>query len=355
MPTGKDVVIESETRYRWYKENTANDYYGYFDESKISSIDMNNYIYTTEIEVYEEPQNIPYREIEAFPYTLTYDKSTSSQLLVNNFTIRDAIEISEISVYDKANLEFISYTLDGRSVFDGDATKIDDDYMSADCLTVHSDTYLLLILDKEYNITDLEIHIYISDNNRENNSFYVSFLKDYKYKIQTKKHVIRINRPNCYANHCKMIVENDNTWISESSFDVTKYVYKDKLFMYLKNEREYLDGYYVFVNDYIKDEIDYKTYYRYKENSVASNTTSNKKDLNKNNNTINSNKTNEVKVLDVSLSEEEKVHLIDVSKIENTKLPLNKTIIYVVLSLFLTFILIIGRNIYKKNKNSRTN
>jgi hypothetical protein len=162
----------------------------------------------------------------------------------------------------------------------------------------------------------------------------------------------------------------DNTsddWLVQSVFYETRYNYNDTLFMYYKTEKEYLDGYHIEAeNNYIKDETDYKVYYRYKNKEIEDN----KKEENIINNlpskdiplikkeysAINNNKEktikDEISNIEPTLAlGEEKIKLLDVKKSSTNK---NYKEIFGIIGLLLILFIIIGRIISKKNKIRRT-
>lgn len=348
-----------EVRYRWYKNIFTNLGYDYFDENNFSYINFNDYIYTEEIITYIRPEEIMNREIRGIKYYLESEETITSQILFNNFIYHNPITISEIAIYDKSNSKYIPYTLSEDSIFEGEVFRLNDDFMSRASININENTFLLLNLDKEYQISDLEIYLYITDN-KSNDTFEVSFKRN-NNKVLLKKYPIKTLNPiECFPNHCKMTLIKDATWTP--IYEMIKYSYKDKLYMYYKVEREYLDGYSSYAEEeYIRDSEDFKIYYRYKTTDepevkeVVNSSNTNEKKYNKKNDTnkikkeVTSNIPAKEEIISNIPINEEKIELVKVDK-EIHKNGIKKISIYVILGLFLIFILIIARNIYKKSR-----
>jgi hypothetical protein len=367
-----NIIIESETRYKWYKEikTDIKDKYDLYDENRKDIIDLNDFIYTETKTVYEKPETKPYRNISSETFTYTYDPETTSQILFDHFSTSSEVGISEIIVYDKVNLKIIPYNTSITFANADYSQKLYDRKYSEKSILANNKTTILLYLDKKYKVEDILVSLFINDDRKNIDTFDISYLKDSKYRTRTKTFTIETSPLICYGplKYCRMTIDNtSDDWLVQSVFYETRYNYNDTLFMYYKTEKEYLDGYHIEAeNNYIKDETDYKVYYRYKNKEIEDN----KKEENIINNlpskdiplikkeysAINNNKEktikDEISNIEPTLAlGEEKIKLLDVKKSSTNK---NYKEIFGIIGLLLILFIIIGRIISKKNKIRRT-
>ncbi len=256
-----------------------------------------------------------------------------NKVVFKNFTITG--NISEISFKNKTTGEDILYTLSGN--FEGIPSKINDGNFSKDSISITNDTILTLDFNQLYDIYNLDIYIYITDDGL-NKTFKMSFLQE-KYPISEKVLTINTLPYSVTAGKYRMIITPDSSWNNQTEFIEKYYRYKDKLFKYYDIERRYIDGYFIALDGYIKDEKQSKTFYRYKKNEILKN----KENIITEKLQKNNEKENDIEKVEVYKP-----------KIEEDDNDTSSIKIIVASSLILSLILVISKILYKKNIISRT-
>lgn len=258
-PTGyEDFLIESEVRYKWYKEKREDVEYlpKYLFEDK--SYDLNDYIYT---ELSEE--NIIYPEEKE-------DRIISSESKMHNFTTSDIDHIvlnellfyggmafSEIDIYKISTNERIEYTFD--KVYDAnDSYGVLNDDNTIDYLEVNSPMKISINLNKYYDGNDLMIKIKYKSLGEGFKRFQLEFKHTSGFTIIHKT----VPMDECKDN-CELTLMNDGSYNIYLSYKVPHYRYKDKLYKTYNIIKEYEEGYYKELDGYIKDEESFITYYRH--------------------------------------------------------------------------------------------
>lgn len=236
----KEIFIESEDRFYWYKENIVDVEYLIKEDINNKLFDENDFKYYTSEELLERPVEYSERIINETNKMIEY---TSSDIKGIYLTTNDSIQISEIDIRDN---------LGNRIMCNNENNKLFDDDIS-----IYYEMYneLYCYFDEKLNINDFSTFLCMkSDSNNkvtfnfnlitENNDiiYYTnsSFLKS-AYYIEFGKNVLR---PNLF--HSK-----------------TYYTYTDKLYKTYNIEKEYINEYYSNLDGYIKDESSKKTFYRY--------------------------------------------------------------------------------------------
>lgn len=256
------VNVEVERRYRFYKDEIIGEYRSYLDNnSSFEFIDLNNkkessFSGWSDIEPIEED----YRSIESKTvYKVKRPKPIRYIFFVN--TLDTTLQLSDIEVY------YLEQKIDYDLYFDN----ADKD------LSIYNGGYVRLDLKNYYDLKDITIKIKIIDfnNTREfivtvSREAEFDFFKHTYFSTNIKNNNsnnILINKKNwvrAFAEYEDEVVldYNPNEPLSEIT-EVKFYRYKDPLFYFYNIERKYLDGYFKNYDNLIKDENDYKDYYRY--------------------------------------------------------------------------------------------
>lgn len=260
------IDVESERRYRWYKENITSEYLLYDDGiNKYELVDLVDY---TESEFsdwqYDQPTSITGRTIqEKEEYKVKKLKQVQS-LMIGNFSFsKEVVYLGEIEIYVNNQ-------------------KIDYDYICGNCNDenlFNENDFLLIDFYDPYYIKDITIK-FINLEKEYINSFKIYAIEPMEIDVAS----------NVYASYIYHGSEENNLVISEDDFNIvnpeyeeeiiydelpeissldyvevnTKYRYKDKYYYFYNIDDEYVEGYYVEYPEYIKDEDDYKDYYRYR-------------------------------------------------------------------------------------------
>lgn len=343
-PTKKNIIVESEIRYKWYENIIVNEHFDLFKVNSNHIINLNEFKYT-DYSLFSiiKPEGKLYREIEEETRAITCESDKFNKIILKDFTLDT--NISEISIKNKTTNEDILYSLSGD--FEGLPERIDDSNFSKSSIDVTNESILILSFDQEYYMNNINIFMYIIDNDLNIDSFKMIFLKD-RYPISEKTLIVQTDPMICFADKCKMTINHDSSWSIQTEFIEKYYRYRDKLFKYYDIERKYLDGYYITLNGYIKDETQSKIFYRYKEKNIFKN--------------INKRKVTKEKITNLNKflenKKEEKNNIKEKVEIfKTTSKQINKKNSYikiVTFGLILSFIYTISRILYKKYKISRT-
>ncbi len=241
--------VEVIKKYRYYKEDVVGEYVLKDSDYKYTNIDNNNIKYGEYSEIKDLcDTNKDVKYITIYPY-----KKVKSIRYVKVYNRSKALNISNISVYSKDKKI-------GYKVINSDKY---NDYI----MDINGYVYIMLDTDIEYQ--DFNIIINSSEYSK-----IIHFNTYTSEEIELNNMTILVNgqdnrlpldnfTSNFYTNmlYSSMPIQEDNVYIIYSS--INKCIERD---IYVYNYdiiRNYLDGYYLFYDGYIKDDTDYKTYYRY--------------------------------------------------------------------------------------------
>ncbi len=317
---------------------------------------MNDYIYSEYFLSSTFPEDTSYHEIEKIITEVDYNSYSFNQIELKDFCFSDSHIISEIVIYDVNTDEIIPFTISENCVYEGNIEKLNDYSISQDAIEITPETYILLNLNGEYNLNEIYIYLYTTSRKEYNDYFTFSFLID-NHAISVKDLIVETTSK-CWVNKCRMMIMKDESWAAQTHFEDVSYRYRFKMFKYFDIEREYLEDYYDFVDDYIKDESQSKLFYRYKiiDSEKANNIKPDKEKKSSNNGYEKISK--EVKsIQDIEAENKEiitnKIKVIEshVSNDKNIKNVKN----FVIISIIIIFLLLICKFIINIRKKSRTN
>lgn len=249
-------VVEEEKRYKFYKEEKEGEYIKKGEEDKrYTNIDENNTKISDKVEYTDTCSNdssVLEEYQEVYPY-LVIPKAKSLSFQISN---KD-LNIAKLDIYDKE--EKISYEIDKCSNCSG--------------LNIKANSYIKFIFDEEHLVGDLKIVLTTVDNAEV--SFYIYFndKNDYLIKngsINTKNKEYKVKDYNYSISNFKDInysLEKPELSHSIYPLDKTKKCTRRDIMTYRYNivKNYYSEEYYAYIDDtsYIKDEEDYKVYYKY--------------------------------------------------------------------------------------------
>ncbi len=286
-------LVSTERRYKWYKERKVygNDYYTELDDLSLYSFkDETDYIKTefsnwdheyipkyVEGRTIEERQIRKYHELRPIRYIFFED-------IIGGFT---TFNISELNIL--INQKEIEYDIECEKCSPNFAYFINNGINNENNVYIENGGNFKIDLRNYYGIGDIRIELYMYDSvpNTKKCKIYMnegSTLDDRNYVY--KEFVTYVVSDN-YLMPERHLIILDGTWIvnrvymdwiyldNDMALNTTFYRemvvgverrYKDIKYRYYNIEKDYLDGYYVSVedNEYKKDETQYLDFYKYK-------------------------------------------------------------------------------------------
>lgn len=216
-------------------------------------------------EMYEYAKPLPIR------YLYFYDINGS----------KDVLRFLEIKVYFKD--KEIDYHLECTNCKNKE--KINDQQYNQGYTSVLNQNTFILDLKESYSLEDLKLEVYLTDNyGTDQSTFKISALDDqkqvlnnyidvylessiyntqdsgYRFNIDLKEYLKDLYYEENKITQEEKIEEEEYKLIDQ----YTLYAYKDLKYKYYKIGRNYLDGYYIDQPGYIKDQEQYKIYYKIK-------------------------------------------------------------------------------------------
>jgi len=253
-------VIE-EKRYRFYKENKIGKYISINNnlESDYEYIDYENFIISDYSDwVMELDLNKEYYEIDTssvYPYKKVGDTS-----YIHLFAFSHDVSFNNIKVYEsKEEIEYEFINCENCT----------DDYEN-----VHKGEKIILKLDKTVDTSKISLYLKVNPDHAYK-SYSIGGSSDEDNKYKTFGRVVSINKINYIPDKIAVAIATkfESMYSKErieSDIFTTVYEpiimhrYKEKLVFHYNIEREYYDdNYYVDIPNYIKDEENYKIYYKY--------------------------------------------------------------------------------------------
>lgn len=262
-PEKNNITIETETRYKWFINRKVD--LGYMDvENNCEYFDKNDFkeVVNFTIELPDEKQN---RIIEPFEKYENKNINYAGTIHFFNFTINENVQLTEIEIFN--NKEKIKFEIVDRTYFNGSDLSMLMDGLKDKYIPFQNYDKLSLGLGKIYNLENIILRLYF---NKPSSKFEIITLaighSKYEYISMgefknVEEHII------CENNICYVDIDVKK-YIGDTRFEdyIFGYKYTDTLYKCYKNSKEYLDGYYSFIENYQKDENSAVTYYRYKEN-----------------------------------------------------------------------------------------
>ncbi len=251
--------IESEVRYRWFKENIINIEYLIKESIGEKIYDSTDFKYSdySEESIYE-PDMKEEREIISETKLYTFSNTDIDYIKLRDFVFISNVYIYEIDIKDKNRNIIVDYEFGNVLNNDLDPTILNDNLFE-DYVTTSRSMNVLMNLNKKYNVSDLEVIIH-----------YKSVTSGYKYLTlafnagpDNEIFYGRLSLGDCPSG-CSISLEYDSDVFSSNlEKTITLFKYRDKLYKTYVIQKEYVEGYFTEYDGYIKDVNDSVTYYRY--------------------------------------------------------------------------------------------
>lgn len=234
------LIIRSEDRYLWYKEEISDIEYLREEEATDRIIDYNDMILKKSENTIVRPESFPSRQLHVGNKNYRFKSSDidSIKIVFNN------LNVYELEIYiEDVKYEYLINDYEFLS---------DNDY---DSYFNISDTLNIKFNDK-VDANKINIKIYYESD--IDNTIYISF-KSYIYDVYYNDFNILNSENEIFS----INVRDMNAKLSQL---IPVYRYTDKLYKTYKITKEYTTDYYNEIDGYIKDESTKKTFYRYIKN-----------------------------------------------------------------------------------------
>ena len=234
------LIIRSEDRYLWYKEEISDIEYLREEEATDRIIDYNDMILKKSENTIVRPESFPSRQLHVGNKNYRFKSSDidSIKIVFNN------LNVYELEIYiEDVKYEYLINDYEFLS---------DNDY---DSYFNISDTLNIKFNDK-VDANKINIKIYYESD--IDNTIYISF-KSYIYDVYYNDFNILNSENEIFS----INVRDMNAKLSQL---IPVYRYTDKLYKTYKITKEYTTDYYNEMDGYIKDESTKKTFYRYIKN-----------------------------------------------------------------------------------------
>lgn len=258
-PDGYDsILIESEVRYKWYKENEVDVEYLSKSEFVDKKYDLNDFRYTIESEYsLEKPEENDDRVITSSVKQYTFSENDINHVLFKDFSFIGALHVSEIDIFEKSTNNQINYEFE--SVYnDIYHTEILNDDNIDTYMPINSQSKISMNLGKKYNASNLLVKVYYKTDGTDSKSY-----KNMLTYNMVEGLIYKTARLGVCPTGCAFSMSYDASYAVNLTQSVNMYSFKDKLYKTYNINKEYLDEYLTDSEGYTKDEIDYKTFYRY--------------------------------------------------------------------------------------------
>lgn len=278
-----DKIYEEEYRYKFYEEDKiySDEYYLEDFNDKSFPYRSNEFVQTDFTEwKKEKPLDVKGRVIKT-KEMFEYAKKLPIRYLyfydINGS--KDMLRFLEIKIFSEENE--ILYDLECEKCEHKE--KINDQNYDQGYTSISNKTTFILDLNEYYDLDELKLEIYLTDNyGIDKSTFKVSaldenkqildnyidvFLESNMYNTEDSGYRFNINLKDyikdLYYEENKMVTEEK---IEEEDYKLinnyTLYAYQDIKYKYYKINKNYLDGYYKEKEGYLKDEDKFKIYYK---------------------------------------------------------------------------------------------
>ncbi len=278
LPNEENIkIIETEERYKWYKEKIINERYMKDVENNCEYFDLSDYIYSEESEWSKElPEKYENRIIETKENKVLLNNEFN-KILLNNFDTVSMF-LKEIYVLNGVTNKFIEYKIiscNNCETIENLNDKNPDTYVK-----INGESNIILELDKSINPENMIVMLMFDKNDKIKSWKTTYLLNEYKLKwvISYTEELTRMY----FGGSASYKIPLKYVWNTNHEYKETLYRYKDKMYKCFDYEKEYLDDYYAYVDEYIKDEDTSKIFYKIeelkKENIIIENKEKNKEE-----------------------------------------------------------------------------
>lgn len=243
-------VIQSEERYKWYKEEIIDVEYLKKEDIYNKLVDYNDYKSYESEELFEEPIKINDRIIKSEIKTYNFKESPVDYIVLSNENTTGTLGINEIVVINYKKGEKLKISVDNNyslAIDDNKETSVELKYKDK----------LYINLNEEIEPKDIRLYIYYNSSSNKN-KLTIEYNAHKEYSIYKKISDLYY----CTLAELYLVGINDMSEI-DKNYQVKIYKYIDKYYKTYKVKKTYKDEYYASLDGYVKDESTKKIFYRY--------------------------------------------------------------------------------------------
>lgn len=243
-------VIQSETRYKWYKEDIIDIEYLKKEDIYNKLVDYNDFKTYESEELLDEPIKFNDRVIKREYKDYKFEKNTINYIVLTNNNKSDVVGISEIVVFDNKKAIKLNVSVDKKY-----SDLLDNNKDKSHILNYKESIYINL--NEECEADDVRIFIYYNSS-VYNNKLSISYNAHKDYPLYVREASLS------YCSLCELYnmgIKDMNETNRVYKLNVYKYI--DKYYKTYKIKKEYKEEYYSKLDGYKKDESTKKTFYRY--------------------------------------------------------------------------------------------
>lgn len=262
LPQDKNIVISGEVvKYKWYKLKKVNE--------RINNFFEHNCEYFEQVESEFGPwsEKIPlkndYRIIEEKE---EINKSEFDLIFIEDFKLV-SLFVNEIKIYDSNNEALLYNLIICKDCVDqlSSYTNLNDGNYNTG-VTINSNSQIVLKLDKPH-IGKFSLNLYFEKKDKifgfsVTTVFNEKWVKHLKFD---KENLFYIDSGSSLKGYR---VTLDTQWNYNPILIKKSYRYKDAIIKCFDYKKEYIDGYYEYMEGYSKDEASKAIFYKYKEATV---------------------------------------------------------------------------------------
>lgn len=243
-------VIQSEERYKWYKEEIIDVEYLKKEDIYNKLADYNDFKTYESEELLDEPIKFNDRVIKKEYKDYKFTKDDINYIVLENNNKSDILGISEIRVFDNSKGRELKVSVDNKYSYLLNGNK-------NDLHTLAYNEKVYINLNEECNSSDVRIFVYYNSSSSKNKlTILYNAHKDYPL-YQTDKELLYCSLCEAYNMGITSMNETSRTY----KLNVYKYI--DKYYKTYRIKKTYKDEYYSSLDGYKKDLSTKKMFYRY--------------------------------------------------------------------------------------------
>lgn len=260
MIASKEILNAEEVKYKWFKYIDNNIHYEYNPEEtcqNFEKIDYDNFIYGEYKYSLIKPEEKEGRVITKEVHNLDINRHEINIMQIKKFDMKKELLLTEFEIFDK-NGNKINYNIDHFYFENGVGSTIsDEDYSNNIVANIYS--VLWLKFDKPLNILDATFKLTYLDNGNTFNGLDIYFYIDKDLRVEVFDAYSEIVSTSCNDGICESNIKANEGRVNNLEIDINTnvYKYKDKKYKCYTVGKEYLPGYFDFVQGYTKDESDF--------------------------------------------------------------------------------------------------
>ena len=265
-----NYIIESEVRYKWYKNNFVKSIYELYNEEHKNQYNQDNYVYGDYVITTDYPEESTHREIISYTEEKTLDKKIFNTIIFDNLEINGDFTFDGILIRDKNNekLNFDIY-INYESGEEVKRLKLINQklyYFGINAFKNKIKT-MILTFENDFDLENIIIDVYYRSYNYETKKMNVYFKYNNNYYTESKEYIMNQYSSSCLNGYCLLTI-NTLDYLT-TNYITNLYKYRDKLFRYDIYEKVYDSNYYSYLEGYEKDIETAKVFYRYKNQELC--------------------------------------------------------------------------------------